>query len=307
MPSTISIGLVGCGEWGSLILRDLRSLGAEVHVMVRSPQRTPALLAAGASSVVNTIAELTSIALDGIVVATPASTHADVLAELADLDVPVFVEKPVTVDRLSADRLAARCAGRMFVMDKWRYHPGVWALRDLRSAGRLGADVAFHATRVQSGTVHADVSCVWTLLPHDLAIALEIFGQFPTPVSATASVVDGLITEFTSELIFDNGAIMRSHLGIVAPAHTRRLRVIGEDLVATLAGGWEEQVLLTSPSDPDGEPVGVVDAAGELPLLAELRMFVEHLRGGPPPLSSVVEGAENVAIVETLLGMAGVR
>ena len=39
---------------------------------------------------------------------------------------------------------------------------------------------------------------------------------------------------------------------------------------------------------------------GELPLLAELRAFVEHLQGGPPPRSSA---ADAIAIVERVAAM----
>ena len=43
----------------------------------------------------------------------------------------------------------------------------------------------------------------------------------------------------------------------------------------------------------------------ELPLLRELRAFVEHLRGGPPPRSSAREGAEIVETIAELRSLAG--
>lgn len=288
-----------------MILRDLQTLGVDVHVMVRSAERNASILAAGAVAVDNTIDALVDADLDGIVVCTPAATHASVLDELESVTVPIFVEKPMTVDAASAERIAARTSGRLFVMDKWRYHPGIRALRDLRASGVLGDDVALLTTRVQSGTIHEDVNCVWTLLPHDLSIALEIHGRYPEPVGARAEFDDGLLVGLESELVFDDGVPMRSVVGIAAPAHVRTVRVVGSERVATLGGGWDEQVVITSAADPDGEPVEVVDAVGELPLLAELRMFVEHLRGGPAPVTSALDAAANVAIVERLLAIAG--
>jgi hypothetical protein len=45
----------------------------------------------------------------------------------------------------------------------------------------------------------------------------------------------------------------------------------------------------------------------ELPLLRELRAFVEHLDGGPPPRSSAAEGVEIVRRIAELRSMAGAR
>ena len=54
--------------------------------------------------------------------------HAAVLEEVLGRDVPVFCEKPLTDDPIAAERLAARAPDRLFVMDKWRYHPASWRL-----------------------------------------------------------------------------------------------------------------------------------------------------------------------------------
>jgi hypothetical protein len=61
--------------------------------------------------------------------------------------------------------------------------------------------------------------------------------------------------------------------------------------VASRDGSWEEERIATP---------------GELPLLAELRVFVSHLRGGPPPRSSAAEGASVVETIEHLRALAGV-
>jgi hypothetical protein len=71
-----------------------------------------------------------------------------------------------------------------------------------------------------------------------------------------------------------------------------------EDGVASLADGWDTHVTIVhAEAEANGERL---DTPGELPLLAELRMFVEHLGGGPPPKSSAREGAEVVAVIERL-------
>jgi predicted dehydrogenase len=126
--------------------------------------------------------------VDGFIVATPTSTHAVVIEDLLGSGRPIFVEKPLADSADAARRLVAVAGERIFVMDKWRYHPGVEALRDHARSGALGEIRAVRTWRVGWGTSHRDVDPVWTLLPHDLAIAHEILGVLPNAHSAWTQV-----------------------------------------------------------------------------------------------------------------------
>ena len=65
-------------------------------------------------------------------------------------------------------------------------------------------------------------------------------------------------------------------------------------------------ILASEPSDPVIEPVKR-PISTELPLLGELRAFVEHVEGGPPPRSSAAEGAKVVAVIAELRALAGLE
>jgi predicted dehydrogenase len=90
------VGLVGCGHWGRHVLRDLIALGCEVPVVARSPESRARAEEGDASVVVPDVESLPR--LDGIVVATSTSSHADVLDAVLAFGIPVFCEKPLTVD-----------------------------------------------------------------------------------------------------------------------------------------------------------------------------------------------------------------
>src|SRR3712207_828030 len=123
MRRRFRIALLGPGRWGAHVLRDLRALDCEVWAVARSAASVSRAREGGAGGIVAAIEDLPSV--DGAVVCTPETTHPDVIGALrAAQDVPVFVEKPLAADPDQADALAARHAGRLFVMDKWRYHPG---------------------------------------------------------------------------------------------------------------------------------------------------------------------------------------
>jgi predicted dehydrogenase len=290
------VALAGCGRWGRHILRVLLTLGCDVPVVARSEASIERAREGGAAEIVADVGSLAAV--DGVVVATPTSTHAEVVEEALGLGVPVFVEKPVTADVDSARRVAAIAPDRLFVMDKWRYHPGVLELARIAQSGELGPVVGIHARRVGLGHAYSDVNAVWILAPHDLSIALEVLGQVPEPRHAVPEMVDGEIAGLTAVLGDSPWVVVE--VSTLAPAHRRELRVVCEQGVAQLDGGYADHVVVGRAGKIGKDSVEHRAIAGELPLLAELRTFVEHLRGGPPPRSSA---ADAVTIVERVAAM----
>ena len=165
-----TVALVGCGRWGRHILRDLVALGCEVIVTARSDESRTRAEHGGAALVVESVADLPAV--DGAVVSTPTTTHARVVEELLAGGMPVFVEKPLTDDPAGARALADAAPERLFVMHKWRYHPGIEALAAIASSGELGPVAAVRTSRVGWGNPHGDVDGVWMLAPHDISIVL---------------------------------------------------------------------------------------------------------------------------------------
>jgi len=290
------VGLAGCGSWGRYILRDLLSLGCSVSVVARSPESMAR--AEGADTIVGSVRELPEV--DGIVIATPTTTHATVIEHALERGVPVFVEKPLTNDPAAADRLAAAAGERLFVMDKWRYHPGVELLRDLARDGSLGAVRGLLSTRIGWGNPHDDVDAAWVLAPHDLSIALEILGELPGARAAVADLsgddVQGLVG------LLGERPWHRLEISVRSPERRREVQLVCEQGVALLADGYSEHVLVHRDGADEPERREI---AAELPLLRELRAFVEHLHGGPPPRSSAAEGALVVQRIAELRGLAG--
>lgn len=304
MAERLRVGLAGCGRWGRHILRDLRSLGCEVAVATKSEANRRRAGEGGASLVVGSVEELPEA--DGFVVATPTVTHAEVVGKLLARGVPVFCEKPLTDDRRSAERLAREGAGRLFVMDKWRYHAGVRMLADIARGGELGPVLGLRTTRAQWGNPHADVDAVWILAPHDLSIALEVLGHVPPPRAALAERVGGEVTGMVGLLGEDPWLVIE--VSSRHPEYRREVRLHCRDGVAVLEDGYSEHVAVSrraGGATPSGAETELRPIPQEMPLLAELRAFVEHLRGGPPPRSSAEEGAAAVAAIAELRALAG--
>lgn len=299
------VALIGCGRWGRLILRDLLKLGAEVEVACLTAATAEAARAAGATRAGTALPNPEKI--DAYVVATPAATHAAVLDVLVGTGRPIFVEKPMTTDAASARRLAELAPERLFVMDKWRHHPGIEAIRREAAAGSLGQVRAMRLSRWQWSSPHRDVTPLWVLAPHDLAIALHVLGRLP-PLSHAMPVVPSRPELGFLAVLADEAAQVIVDVGVVETEHRRRVLVVGELATLELTDAYDDRLRLRR-----GAP-GAVEAAEsllpistELPLEAELASFLAHVRGeGPPPHSSAHDGAlvvERLAEIEAALGL----
>ena len=290
------VGLVGCGQWGVNILRDLRALECEVRVVARSDATVARAREGGAAAVVREIGELGVV--DGIVVCTPIATHAAVIEQALAAEVPVFTEKPLCNDIGDAARLASLAPDRLFVMDKWRYHAGVAVLAAIAADGRLGRVHGLRTIRVQPDNRHVE-DAVWVLAPHDLAIALEVLGELPRARAASAHWAgDRLVT--LHAMLETARSWHVCEISERAPRVERRIELHFDEGLAVLGGGWDEHVLVHR---LDGR-TETLDARGELPLLAELRAFAKFLDGGPPPKSSAAEGAAAVQAIAALRALA---
>lgn len=298
----LEIGLVGFGRWGKLIFRDLRALDVSVHVAVPGEQSRAAAMEAGAASVCTQASELPDI--DGYVVAAPTILHAQCITPLMGRGKPIFVEKPLTSDPVSARKIAEQIPDRIFVMDKWRYHPGIMKLSELAGSGALGEIRALRSYRLGWGNPHKDVDAAWILLPHDFSIAQDILGYLPELDTVLVQHTDLEGQDLTVRLKEKStGVSVTCEISALQPANKRSVVVIGSTAVAQLADSYDDRVLLAAIGDGKGTQEIRVDT--KMPLLAELEAFIAHVKGGPPPKTSAREGAVTVQRVAEARAMAG--
>lgn len=306
MSSKKRIGLVGVGPWGRNILRDLVALGCEVHVVDRSGGSGDAARELGAATTVGSAADLPDV--DGLVVATSSSSHAEVVRSVLGRGVPLFVEKPLTTCASDARDLVERAGDRIFVMDKWRYHPGVLALAEIARDGSLGSVVGLRSVRLSTGIPHPDTDPIWTLAPHDLSIALEVLGFLPAPVHAVADRDSNGIVGCIA--LLGTSPWLSIEVSGRYDRHHREIRLFCTEGVAILGDAYSDHVAIVR-----GRGIGQLqqqkverrEIGTEMPLLSELRAFVSYLGGGPPPKSCAQDGAlvvETIARIRALSGIA---
>lgn len=295
---SVSVALLGCGKWGKFVLRDLKKLGARVVVVARSPESAERAKALGADEVFDS-AERLPRNLDGVVITTPTDQHANSIHSVLSLGVPIFVEKVMTHDVQLAREIVQIAGDRVFVMDKWRYHPGIEALRKIATSDRIGKIVALHSYRLGWSMVHNELDPIWLLTPHDISISLHILGEVPQPVWAHAQLLGSRSAMLKAGLKGTGGVSTYLDVSSLHPVSHRRVVLVGDRGAAELNGSYEDNIVLRTRSAEDlYAEEERLPIATDMPLETELSVFLAYLRGGPRPMSSASEG---LAIVEALV------
>ena len=293
------IGLIGCGRWGQLILTTLTKLSVRVTVYDANPEMGQKALLLGAVATGTSVEALA--ASDGLIVATPASTHRSVLEQIAYLAKPIFVEKPLATSYTDALAIARLTLPSTFLMHIWRYHPGIRLLGEIGRSGMIGEVLLVKTSRTNWTSPRTDTDSLRTLAPHDLTVFLEILGYLPTPKAAVAERHGGTIRSLTAFLGENPSCIL--DISTRYADKRREVRVHGTAGVAVLADEKVDYIDIWYGDDQTlvrGQRHERLPFDTTPPLQLELMAFLEYLQGGNAPLSSLAEGVEIVRLLDAI-------
>jgi myo-inositol 2-dehydrogenase/D-chiro-inositol 1-dehydrogenase len=237
-------------------------------------------------------------AVDAVVIAAPARSHADLVVAAATAGRHVFCEKPMAVTLPDADRAieAARAAGVVLQVGFNRRFAADWrAARMLLDAGTLGTPRLLRSlTRDPGGfdpsRVRPDTIFLETLI-HDFdtlrylnpgAEAVEVFATGDALVEP-AWRDRGLLDTAVVTVRFDNGAMAVAEACFEAAyGYDVRGEVLGSGGMATMGDGRRSGMAFSGPA---GRLVETVRGDQELfpgAYTGELAAFVDAVREGHP-------------------------
>jgi len=290
------VALAGAGRWGLRILRALVACGARVWVVDPSEEARARARSEGASGACPDESGLPPF--DAAVVAVPTREHAGAVERLGAGGCPVFCEKPLTSDAAGALALARKFAGRLFVLDKWRYHPAVEALAGIAAAGTLGPVRALKTRRVQPGISGYDVDPVWILAPHELSIANEILGALPPLAAARARFAGNGVVALEAE--FGTPPEFSFEAAVDAPQRVREIVLECADGTVRWSMADEHAIVV------EGPQAGRRQVDSTPPLTREMQALLSSLCGGMPLKTDGLAGAASVRLLERARELAGV-
>lgn len=323
----VGVAVVGAGAWGKNHVRNFAAIPGSRLLYVcdmHEPHRERAAqLAPDAETTDDLDRVLADERVEAVVVATPPRVHGEVARRAVEAGKHVLVEKPITLDLAEARALVAAAAERgrvLMVGHLLKYHAGVRRMRELVGAGELGRVYYLYSQRLNLGQVRSDENALWSLAPHDVSIALYVFGE-ARPVAAACQggsyLQKGIEDVCFGEIFFDGGEVAALHVSWLDPHKTRRFTVVGSRKMATFDDMEPAEKLRVYDkgvdiADPEaGSPYSgaVTLRSGEVhippvdpvePLRAECEHFLVCVRTGSTPETP---GEEGVAVLEILTAM----
>ena len=315
----VALAVVGLGYWGPNIARNVAASAGARLAWCCDDDAAALGRAATAFPGVRVTSSLDEVLadgeLDGVLLATPVRTHAELALRVLAAGKHCFVEKPLATSVADAQSVLDGAGGRVLMVGHLlEYHPGVRALAELIAAGELGEVRYIYSHRLNLGQLRADENALWSLGAHDVAVILGLLGEEPVELDARGEcyVQPGIEDVVFAFMRFRSGVAAHLHLSWLDPHKERRLTVVGSRRMATFddmaierkltvydkgfderAEGWGEYIARS------GASMSPRLAASE-PLRLEVEHFVRCIERGESPRT---DGASGLRVVRVLEGL----
>lgn len=314
----ITMGLIGVGWWGRMLLKAARSSGAMrfVHACSRNAATgAPVAAEYGLRFSDSAEAMLRDAEVRAVVISTPHSTHLPLIRQVAAAGLPVFCEKPLTLtraDAVAAVEACARACVPFAVGHNRRFLPTIGAMRRVIDEGRLGRllHIEGHLSNENSSVNFAP----WRSDPEESPAGgmtgtgvhvLDAFTNLAGParrVAATQLLVTkpapNPLDSLSAVIEFANGMSGMLATVRVSPRFWR-IHVFGEhgnaETWGDAAGDTSIVLRLAGGATPERITFAEVDT-----LRAELDAFAEAAAGGAPYPVPTDQMVATVAVFEAI-------
>lgn len=325
MSAPLKMGVIGLGRMGQLYARILTTQisGSRLYAVAEVNEQARIRLA-DELKVPHAFADSRELIalpeLDAVVIATPTSTHHDLVIAAAGLGKAVFCEKPLALTLPENHRVleaTARAQVPLQVGFMRRFDSGYQKAKALIADGRIGRPLTFqsigrdpfcprreYADPAMSGGLIIDMAI------HDFDLARWLMGSEVERVSAEGALLVceelaqvGDIDNAVITLRFVNGALGTVEVSRNAfYGYDIRTEVLGSEGAVTIGAHQHTPVVLLTRSGAQHDVVPyLMERFGDA-YRAQMQHFVNCLRDGQQPS---VNGADALAALE--IGIAATR
>lgn len=318
----VDLAVVGTGNWGRNVVRNFAQLRTAnlKYCCDLDPSRLDKLRPLYPDTVFTTDLDqvLGDPEVQAVSIAASAPAHHRLGMQALRAGKHTSIEKPLALRTDHARQLVAEARNhgvRLMVGHLLLYHPAVGMLKQIVDSGELGDIYYIYSQRLNLGIVRRDENALWSLAPHDISVALYLFGDAAASVSARGSCYvqrdAGVEDVVFANVVFPGGRMLNLHISWLDPHKIRRITVVGSKKMAVFDDVESTEKLRVYDKGverPSYESYGdlLTLRYGDIhiphvpmaePLRLECEHFVHCVANDQPPRT---DGESGVAVVEVL-------
>lgn len=231
----MNIAVIGCGYWGSHILRNFNNSDSWNLVAAcdtdENQLKKVSNLYPNIKTTTNPKELFENNEIDAISIATPVFSHFELAKDSLLSGKHTWVEKPLTSTSEQAKELVNIAKEKKLILNvdhTFIYTSSVQKIKEIVDRGDLGNILYFDSVRINLGLFQHDVNVIWDLAPHDISIIEFCTGKKAVSVNATGSAVmkysDKDIENIAYLTInFEDGSIAHIHVNWLSPVKIRKI------------------------------------------------------------------------------------
>lgn len=307
-----NIAVIGTGYWGKNLVRNFSELGALGLICDANKETLTELKTKFNVAGVTDFAEvLANPIIQGVVIATPAVTHFDLVMQCLAAGKDVFVEKPLALnlqDAINIKSAVNQSNQILMVGHLLEYHPALVKLRQIVREGKIGKIQYIYSNRLSFGKIRTEENVLWSFAPHDICMILGFMEHLPHSVQAFGSANVTEVEDF-SMINLEFGENKKAHIftSWLHPFKEHRLVVVGDAGTLVFDDVSQDAKLVLYDQEikiSDGIPIlakkyqTTIAIEQNEPLKLECQHFLDCIQTRETPITDVENGINVLTVLQ---------
>ena len=308
----IKIALMGCGNWGKNIARNLSEMNA--LSCIYDPQSNIAKKISNDLKLPNySLKEIFfDKDIDGIIIASSADTHINIAKQALLNNKDVLIEKPFclslsdakNISDLAEEKNKVLMAGHLL-----NYHNAFIKMKNLIDQDKVGSIKNIRAHRLALGLVRQNESVVYDLAAHDISMILSITKNLPTNLQVQSIHHNSNLgpDAISVKLSFNDKVTALINCDWMCPYKEHRFSVIGTkgSLIFDDTRDWSNKLtfnpaIINEDNTINFYPLEKIEVDENEPLKNELQEFINSIQTRQNPLTDHKEALKVQTVMEMI-------
>lgn len=182
------LALIGMGVWGRNFISTINSFtDCRIKYICSKTTRTLKSIRGDYIKTIHYEDLFKYSDIDGVIIATPSSTHYEISQEFLKRGFNLLIEKPLATNYIQALKLQSLCQNsrsKVLLGHTYLFDPAYNRTKEL--AQTMGQIRFISYEGLNNGPIRPDTSVLWDWGPHAISLCLDIYQEEPVQISAWA-------------------------------------------------------------------------------------------------------------------------